>query len=59
MKKVFGWLVAIALIGGFAMQMKNNPKSTGKAGAHVINETLDVGAGIMEGVVTFVGALDF
>lgn len=57
-RKVFGWLVAIVLIGGFAMQLKDNPKGTAHAASDIVNFTLDVGEGLWSGAVTFVRDLD-
>ncbi|MER5608315.1 hypothetical protein AB0F93_03665 [Micromonospora tulbaghiae] len=56
-RRFLGIAVVGFLIFGAISYVSNNPKEAGNNGAHIVNEGVDTGAGLIKGLSEFLGAL--
>lgn len=54
-RRVLGWGALLCLV----LYVSNNPQKAGKNGANIINECIETGSGLIDGVVSFIGAINF
>lgn len=57
--KIFGWLIAIAVIGGLIAWVATDPAGAGQSGANVVGTIVGVGQAFWTALETFFTSLPF